>query len=79
MAFSCRQAALDIGSYSSGFGHHFTFAQIGLLFVEEFHQHLNCIDTNVKFTIAEQCDGRLPFSLDTLVHPGPSSAPRPQH
>ena len=27
-----------------------TFTQIGLLFVEECHQHLNSIDTNIKFT-----------------------------
>ncbi len=50
-----------------------TFTQIRLLFVEEFHQHLrlNNIDTNIKFTIEEESDDKLPF-LDTLVHLGES-------
>ncbi len=47
------------------------FTQIGLLFVEEFHQHLNSMDTNIKFTIQKKCDGKLPF-LETLVHLGES-------
>ncbi len=48
-----------------------TFTQIGLLFIEEFHQYLNSIDTDIKFTTEEECDGKLPF-LDTLVHMGES-------
>ena len=47
-----------------------TFAQLGLLSVEEFYQHLTSMDTNIKFT-TEESDGKLPC-LDTLVHLGDS-------
>ncbi len=44
-----------------------TFTQIGLFFVEEFHQHLNSTDTNIGFIIEDETDDRLPF-LDTPLH-----------
>ena len=36
-------------------------SKTGLMFVEEFHQHMNSIDKNIKFIIEEDCDGKLPF------------------
>ena len=43
-----------------------TFVVIKTVHIEEFTDHINNIDPNIKFTREEEEDGKLPF-LDTLV------------
>ena len=43
-----------------------TFCVIKAAFVNEFTDHINSLDNNIKFTREEEEDGTLPF-LDTLI------------
>ena len=44
-----------------------TFVKIHALHQEEFLDHINKMDNNIKFTCEPESDGRLAF-LDTLIH-----------